>query len=578
MTTSTTPTTTNWLNYIDSKLMGFQRRLRDFMIDTPYCAIYGKMSTGKTITTLSALSHIKPPGHTLIVAPKNVARHTWPEEIKQWNIPIKPVSLVARDKKNGSGTTALKRKEKEELYTHLATSKPEICITSWDNLISLINFYQKNKLPWPFYTLVLDESSKISNPQSKSFKALKKIRPYVGRIIELTGSPMANNADKLWAQIYILDQGQALGDTYKKFHTQWFKEKTVVNGNVVEWELASKDAFNDIIERIRPLARSAENTDLQLPAKIEKTIFVQLLDGELETYNTFLEDATLTLVDEEIKSVAYNPHSSESDIDMAYQKKDNISQMKSSELNDLLVQKKSVLITASNRAVLRNKALQFASGTQYKTPYIEKEKTPEQVNKWRWYTKKMQHKHRQDHKIFYREHARDCEHCSADLDNPPPNKILDIKNRETYITSDQKINALRNLIENTTSPMLIAYRYNADRDRIIAEFPEARDFDGSDEMYTAWNNQQIPYMLIHPRSAGHGLNLQHGGNVIVWFNITDSNEEYEQTNARLIRKGSPYEHVYVYKIIAGDTIDEKIPSKLETRTENQQHLIDTLHV
>ncbi len=98
----------------------------------------------------------------------------------------------------------------------------------------------------------------------------------------------------------------------------------------------------------------------------------------------------------------------------------------------------------------------------------------------------------------------------------------------------------------------------------------------TDSSIRRWNNGDYPVALIHPASAGHGLNLQNGGSTIVWFGLTWSLELYQQTNARLWRQGQSSETVVIQHIIAENTIDERILKALSEKDSAQQSLIDAV--
>lgn len=101
--------------------------------------------------------------------------------------------------------------------------------------------------------------------------------------------------------------------------------------------------------------------------------------------------------------------------------------------------------------------------------------------------------------------------------------------------------------------------------------------DDSDSI-RRWNNGEIPVVLIHPASAGHGLNLQSGGSIIIWFGVTWSLELYQQANARLWRQGQQADTVVIHHIIAANTIDERIMSALCKKEQTQSALIDAVKV
>ena len=141
---------------------------------------------------------------------------------------------------------------------------------------------------------------------------------------------------------------------------------------------------------------------------------------------------------------------------------------------------------------------------------------------------------------------------------------------------DRKLDALEDLIEGANGkPVLVSYWYRHDLDRIKERFPSARELK-SHEDFTEWNKGQIPIALIHPASAGHGLNLQSGGSTIVWFTLTWSLELYEQMNARLWRQGQKSETVVIHHIITEGTIDENIMKALRTKDKTQSALINAV--
>lgn len=147
---------------------------------------------------------------------------------------------------------------------------------------------------------------------------------------------------------------------------------------------------------------------------------------------------------------------------------------------------------------------------------------------------------------------------------------------ETVHVHDRKLDALEDLIEAANGqPLLVAYWFRHDLQRIRERFPEARELKSSKDI-TDWNAGKIPVALIHPASAGHGLNLQEGGNTLVWFGLTWSLELYAQTNARLWRQGQRSGTVVIHHIITAGTIDEQILKALESKDKTQAALIDAV--
>lgn len=142
---------------------------------------------------------------------------------------------------------------------------------------------------------------------------------------------------------------------------------------------------------------------------------------------------------------------------------------------------------------------------------------------------------------------------------------------------DHKLDALEDLIEAANGkPVLVAYWFKHDLERIQKRF-KVREIKTSKDI-TDWNDGKIPVAVIHPASAGHGLNLQAGGSTLIWFGLTWSLELYQQTNARLWRQGQKSATVVIHHIIAEDTIDELILKALHKKEKSQNALIDAVRV
>lgn len=140
---------------------------------------------------------------------------------------------------------------------------------------------------------------------------------------------------------------------------------------------------------------------------------------------------------------------------------------------------------------------------------------------------------------------------------------------------DRKLEALEDLVESANGKsVLVAYWFKHDKDR-IRERMEARELKEPQD-FADWNAGKIPVALIHPASAGHGLNLQKGGSILIWFGLTWSLELYQQTNARLWRQGQADKTVIIQHIVAKDTIDERILNVLKHKDGTQAALIEAV--
>lgn len=167
------------------------------------------------------------------------------------------------------------------------------------------------------------------------------------------------------------------------------------------------------------------------------------------------------------------------------------------------------------------------------------------------------------------------------------NKLSQMANGAVYTDDentitfhDKKLDALKDIIESANGkPILVAYWFKHDYSRIVSRLNQIgvkyMKID-SDESITKWNNREIPVALIHPASAGHGLNLQQGGNTMVWFGITWSLELYQQCVCRLYRQGQTEGTVTIIHLISKGTIDEKIMKALSEKDNTQASLIDAV--
>lgn len=164
------------------------------------------------------------------------------------------------------------------------------------------------------------------------------------------------------------------------------------------------------------------------------------------------------------------------------------------------------------------------------------------------------------------------------------NKLLQYSNGAMYLpeggyvkTNDKKLDTLEELIDvSNGKPILCFYSYKHDLERIKKKFPFAKKLENSKDI-TDWNNGEISLLLAHPAGAGHGLNLQAGGNIIVWFGLTWSLELYQQANARLYRQGQT-NAVIIHHLITEGTVDEKVLASLQGKKDVQDELLESLKV
>lgn len=161
------------------------------------------------------------------------------------------------------------------------------------------------------------------------------------------------------------------------------------------------------------------------------------------------------------------------------------------------------------------------------------------------------------------------------------NKLLQMANGSVYADDgntveihSRKLDALEEIVEVAGAPVLVFYNFRHDYDRLRARFPAARTLQDPSDIRD-WNEGRIPLLLAQPASMGHGLNLQAGGHIIVWYGLTWSLELYQQANARLYRQGQK-NGVIIHQLIAQGTIDEEVIKRLAGKDRTQQELLEAL--
>lgn len=500
-----TPTST----WSPPALRPHQQIVHDFMVSRPFCAAWLGVGSGKTLTTLTALNTLRPYGHILVIAPPAIARSTWIDEITKWGFPIRTRSLLVDE--DDKKLTARKR---IELYRSIAHEPPTMYFISQDMLsrpprsdcdtchgdpqdvctVCQTGFIDQlpreringcDTITWPFPTVIIDEAQGFKNHASRRFKALKTVRPAITRLIELTGTPTPNGMMDLWSQMYLLDEGQALGKNITAYRRRWFIPEGKPGGGIpVKWKLAP-GSEHEIYQAVTPLVISAENTQLNFPSLTFHDVHVSLDADVKKSYHEFKRELVL-------------------DISRPYLDE-----------NGTLTHQLETIV-ADNQAVLQSKLRQFASGTLYIST---------------------------DGKLEYE------------------------------VIHDKKLQALETIMDMSTSPVLVAYDFRSDLKEILARFPYARAFNGSRSMVHQWDRGEIPMMLIHPASAGKGMNFQYGGHTLVWYSLPFSLEHYEQTNGRLYRSGQKFP-VTIYRLMTDNTIDMRLPHVLRTKKRVQDSLVN----
>lgn len=439
----------------------YQSYATDFIISHPIAAVFLEMGLGKSVITLTAIMKLKVEDaicKVLVIAPLRVARDTWPSEIAKWD------HLKNLDYAVAVGSEV----ERKAAIRKDAT----VTIINRENVDWLIN---KSGLPFDFDMVVIDELSSFKSYGAKRFKALLKVRPFIKRIVGLTGTPSSNGLMDLWAEFRVLDFGKRLGRYITRYRLSYF-EPDKRNAQMVFSYKPLPGAEDAIYDKISDITISMKSVDyLDMPECVINEVPVYMSSSEQSVYDDFCEDMVIKLKNEEID--------------------------------------------AANAAVLSGKLLQMANGAVYD------------------------------------------EAGSA------------------HLIHDRKLDMLEDLIEGANGkPVLVAYWFKHDLIRIeqrlkTLKIPYAK-LDTSDSI-ERWNKGEVPVMLCHPASSGHGLNLQAGGSTLIWFGLTWSLELYQQTNARLWRQGQK-ETVIIHHIICSGTIDEDVMDALKRKEKTQSALIDAV--
>ena len=268
----------------------YQREAIKRVEENNHYGLFLDMGLGKTIITLTALQDLVDRAEVtraLIIAPKSVAESTWQDEAGKWehlDLTFSTVLGSARQR-----VAALAR-------------NADCYVINRENVVWLCEYY-KYKLP--FDMLIVDESSSFKSPSAKRFKALKKCRTCFSRIVILTGTPAPNTLMDLWAQVYLLDGGLALGRTITAYRQMYFRPDKCNGPIVYSYRLAGPEAEKQIYAHLEPVCMSLKAADyLKLPPRIDRTISVELSAKALRTYQQMEKDLVLEMADEEITATS----------------------------------------------------------------------------------------------------------------------------------------------------------------------------------------------------------------------------------------------------------------------------------
>ena len=422
---------------------------------------YG-LRLGKTVIALTAINDLKYNrflvNKVLVIAPKKVAESTWGKEAAKWSH-LRLLRIV----------TALGPKQKR---IRALNTPADIYVINRENIPWLVDYYRN---AWPFDMVVVDEMSSFKNHQAKRFKALTWVRKHITRIVGLTGTPAPNGLLDLWAQIYLLDEGQRLGKRITHYRERYFEPDQRDRDRVFTYlpKPGGDEAIHQLISDIC-ISMAAEDY-LELPDCIPVIVPV-ILDSKARAAYDKLEKEMLLEID---KST----------------------------------------IDAGSAAVLTNKLLQLCNGAVYD------------------------------------------------------------ENREVVEIHKCKLDVFMELVDGLAGqPAIVFYNFKHDLTRIKAALSKTslrvRELKTPQDE-TDWNNREVDILLAHPASSAYGLNLQQGGNHVIWFGLNWSLELYQQSNKRLHRQGQE-QKVIVHHLVVDGARDEDVMAALEDKHATQASLLESL--
>lgn len=450
-------------------LHSYQRFGVQHILKNEAAGLFLDMGLGKTVTTLTAIGELidnLEVDRVLVIGPKRVVESVWSQEADKWQHTAGlTFSLIAGNVKQRKKALA---------------AQANIYLISRDNVAWLCDEFGGSYLP--FDMVVLDELSSFKNHQSQRFKALKRIRKSINRVVGLTGTPAPNGLIDLWSQVFLLDGGQRLGHSIGRYRDAYFKPDKQSGHIVYTYKLKDASVTDRIYDAIGDICVSMKAEDyLDMPEKL-------VIDHRL----TFDEELAKKYKDFEREQVM-----------------------------SLLSELGEKEISVATAAALSNKLLQFANGAVY-----DEAKAVHEVH-------------------------------------------------------DLKLEALEEIREAANGrPLLVAVAFRHDAARILKRFGkkiDARVLDGQADI-DAWNAGGVDMLILHPASGGHGLNIQHGGNYVVWFGLNWSLELYKQLIARLWRQGQKAKQVFIYRLIAAGTIDERLVTSLAAKDGTEAELLGAVKV
>lgn len=256
----------------------YQETAIGWIMEKPYCGLFVGLGLGKTVITLTAVSHLIDDlevTKVLVVAPKKVAETTWTTEAGKWDHlqNLRVVKVMGTEKQR----------------VRALDTEADIYVLGRDSFTWLAKHYGYRL---PFDMVVLDEISSFKTPSSQRFKAMRKSRPFLSRVVGLTGTPAPNGLIDLWAQIYCLDMGKRLGAFSTRYREAYFNEHRW--NNIVVKCTPKKGAEAIIREKVSDICLSMSAADyLELPELIIHTEKVELPPSDMGAYRRFERDRVM---------------------------------------------------------------------------------------------------------------------------------------------------------------------------------------------------------------------------------------------------------------------------------------------
>lgn len=271
-------------------LHNYQEYAKDYIKARKFSGLFLDMGLGKTLITLTALSELGQEGmlngHILVIAPKKIAMNTWPAEIKKWDHTRNAKYTVL---------TGLSKKKRDEELRQVFNKPAQFYFVNPELVAKLVELFGKY---WPFKTVVIDEVQTFKSYNSQRFKAIQKVRPYINRVIALTGTPAPNSLMDLWPQITLLDSGNRLGHNITAYRETFFNPgRRTPQGYPYEWIL-KPGAEDEIYNRIDDIVVSMKAKDyLKMPDITYNNVEVSMTNKERKIYQQMKKEHVLPLVD-----------------------------------------------------------------------------------------------------------------------------------------------------------------------------------------------------------------------------------------------------------------------------------------